>query len=79
MSTPEMNAELLEQIYSNPWLTPREKRVFELKYREGLLNYQIAQKIHCSKETVGRDLRRVLKKTEPIIIKYYESFIESLP
>lgn len=73
MTFPEMNSELLELIYKNKWITPREKRVFELRYQEGFLNYQIAQELNMSKETVGRDLKKVYKKTEPIIIEYYNT------
>lgn len=75
MTFPEMNAELLQIIYDNPWLTPRERRIFSLKYKEDKLNYQIAQELHISKETVGRDLKKIYRKTEPIIIEYYKSHL----
>lgn len=76
MSAPELNnAELLELIYNNEWMTPRERQVFLLKYREGLLNYQIAQRMNMSKETVGRDLKKIYRKIEPLIIKYYNALL----
>jgi len=73
MTFPEMNTELLELIYTNPWLTPNERRVFELKYREDMSYHQIAREVNCSVETVGRILKKTYRKTEPIIIEYYKN------
>jgi|GEM_PF-5909730 len=73
MTLPDMNAELLQLIYENPWLTPNERRVFSLKYKEDMLNYQIAIEMNCSKETIGRMLKKIYRKIEPVIIKYYDN------
>lgn len=73
MTFPEMNTELLELIYTNPWLTPNERRVFELKYRKDMPHYQIAREINCSVETVGRILKKTYHKTEHIITEYYSN------
>lgn len=70
MILPDMNTELLDEIYNNKWLTPHEKRVLELRYHEGLYNYQIAMEMNCSTRTVERTLRRILNKTAPIISEY---------
>lgn len=70
---PEFDVELLERIHSNPWLQPREKTLFELKYKQGLLNYQIAEIMHCSTETVSRMLKKLLTKSEPIILDYLKA------
>lgn len=73
MKPPDMNAELLQLIYENPWLTERERRIFYLRYKEDMLNYQIAIEMNCSKETIGRILKKVYRKTEPIITEYHNT------
>lgn len=66
-----MNAELLQIIYDNEWLTPRERQIFALKFKDDKLNYQIAEELNISKETVGRDLAKIRKKMKPIVNRYY--------
>lgn len=76
MTFPVMNAELLDIIYNHSWLNPDEQRVFELRYRQGLLYYQIAQEVNCSERTIRRMFERILKKAHPNIIKYYDEHPE---
>lgn len=76
-----MNAELLDILYNQKWMTPRQRRVFELKFSEGLKNYQIAMMIEpphfpCSKETITRDLRQIKKRMAPLITEYFEKHPE---
>lgn len=71
-----MNAELLQIVYDNTWLNPYEKQVFELRYREDLYYYQIAQKVHKSERQIRRDFDKILNKVRPIIIKYYDDHPE---
>ena len=74
MSAPDLNnVKLLEQIYNNDWITPPEKRVLELKYQEGLFNYQIAMKMNCSTKTIERMLKKLFVKIEPIILDFYKT------
>lgn len=76
MTFPDMNAELLQIIYDNPWLSPYEKQVFELRYREGLYYYQISQRVHKSERQIRRDFDKILDKLRPVIIKYYNEHPE---
>ncbi|MGM9566445.1 sigma factor-like helix-turn-helix DNA-binding protein [Evtepia sp.] len=46
----------------NPWLTRREKRVFDLIYVDGLTSYDAAAELDISRRTVFNDLASIRKK-----------------
>lgn len=54
----------LEEMASNPWLTDREKQVFELFYRQGWQIEDVAAELDVSRGTVNNILRSIRDKTE---------------
>lgn len=46
----------------NPWLTRREKQVFDLIYVDGLTSYDAAAELDISRRTVFNDLASIRKK-----------------
>ena len=52
----------LEAMSSSPWLTDREKRVFELFYRRGWRIEDIAAELDVTRGTVDNTLRAIRKK-----------------
>lgn len=53
----------LEEMASNPWLTDREKQVFELFYRQGWQIEDVAAELDVSRGTVNNILRSIREKT----------------
>ena len=49
----------LEAMASNPWLTDREKQVFELFYRRGWRIEDIAAELDVSRGTINTVLRKI--------------------
>ena len=49
----------LEAMASNPWLTDREKQVFELFYRRGWEIERIAAELDVSRGTINTVLRKI--------------------
>ena len=47
---------------SNPWLTDREKQVFELFYRQGWQIEDVAAELDVSRGTVNNILRSIREK-----------------
>ncbi len=54
--------EELSQMRENPWLTRREKQVFDLIYVDGLTSYDAAAELDISRRTVFNDLASIRKK-----------------
>ena len=54
----------LEAMASNPWLTDREKQVFELFYRRGWEIERIAAELDVSRGTIDNILRSVREKSD---------------
>ncbi|MBT9685687.1 sigma factor-like helix-turn-helix DNA-binding protein [Pseudoflavonifractor sp. MCC625] len=52
----------LEEMASNPWLTDREKQVFELFYRQGWQIEDVAAELDVSRGTVNNILRSIREK-----------------
>ena len=48
---------------SNPWLSRREKQVFDLFYVENLTSYDVAAELDISRRTVFNDLASIKAKT----------------
>lgn len=55
----------LEVMASNPWLTDREKLVFELFYRRGWEIETIAAELDVSRGTINRALSSIRGKNVP--------------
>lgn len=53
----------LEVMASNPWLTDREKLVFELFYRRGWEIETIAAELDVSRGTISGALRSIREKS----------------
>lgn len=53
----------LEEMASNPWLTDREKQVFEFFYRQGWQIEDVAAELDVSRGTVNNILRSIREKT----------------
>lgn len=54
----------LEQISASPWLSDRERAVFELYYRRGWQIEAIAAELYVSRGTVNNILRNIRAKYE---------------
>lgn len=54
--------EQLEQMALDPWLTDRERIVFDLYFRRGWHIEDIAAEIERQRSTVDRDLQRIRAK-----------------
>ena len=54
--------EELSRMRENPWLTRREKQVFDLIYGDGLTSYDAAAELDISRRTVFNDLASIRKK-----------------
>lgn len=52
----------LAKMRSNPWLTRREKQVFDLVYIDGLTGYDAAAELNVSRRTVVNDLSSIRSK-----------------
>lgn len=52
----------LEAMASNPWLTDRERNVFDLYYRRGLHIEDIAAELDVSRGTINNILAAIRKK-----------------
>lgn len=56
------HAELV-RMRNNPWLSRREKQVFDLFYVENLTSYDVAAELDISRRTVFNDLASIKSKT----------------
>ncbi|MCI8880947.1 MAG: sigma-70 family RNA polymerase sigma factor [Clostridiaceae bacterium] len=61
------SVEDMEKMYGNPWLTDRERRVFDLYYRRGWRIEDIAAEIEMQRSTVDRALRSIRRKSAKML------------
>ncbi len=61
------SVEDMEKMYENPWLTDRERRVFDLYYRRGWRIEDIAAEIEMQRSTVDRALRSIRRKSAKML------------
>lgn len=54
--------EQLERMSQNPWMTDRERAVFDLYFRRGWRIEDIAAEIDRQRSTVDRDLQHIREK-----------------
>lgn len=59
------STEQLEKMSSNPWLSDREREVFEYYYRRGWAIEDIAAELYVSRNTINNTLSSIRKKTLP--------------
>lgn len=59
------SVEQLEQMSANPWLTDREREVFELYYRRGWAIEDIAAEMYLSRNTINNTLYSLRHKAPP--------------
>lgn len=52
----------LDEIWRCPWLSDRERDVFELYYRRGWAIEDIAAELYCSRSTINNILRSIRGK-----------------
>lgn len=53
----------LERMAASPWLTDRQRQIFDLRYRRGWAIEDIAAEFYMDRSTVGRELARIRQKT----------------
>ncbi len=53
----------LARMRANPWLSRREKQVFDLYYVDNLTSYDVAAELDISRRTVFNDLASIKSKT----------------
>ena len=58
-----LSREQLEAISRDPWLTDRERQVFDLYYRRGWRIEDVAAEIDRNRRTVDRTLRRIRQRS----------------
>ena len=51
----------LERMAACPWLTDRQRQIFDLRYRRGWAIEDIAAELYMDRSTVNRDLARIRK------------------
>lgn len=54
----------LTRMRANPWLTRREKQVFDLIYVDGVTSYDAAAELDVSRRTVFNDLASIREKNQ---------------
>lgn len=59
------STEQLEKMSNNPWLSDREREVFEYYYRRGWAIEDIAAELYVSRNTINNILNSLRKKTLP--------------
>lgn len=57
----------LERMYNNPWLTDREKTVFDLYYRRGWAIEDVAAELYVHRNTINNVLNSIRKKSIDIL------------
>ncbi len=63
------STEQLEALERDPWLTDRERTVFELYYRRGWHIEDIAAEIDRHRNTVDRDLQHIRRRISAAVQK----------
>ena len=59
------STEQLEKMSKNPWLSDREREVFEYYYRRGWAIEDIAAELYVSCNTINNTLSSIRRKTLP--------------
>lgn len=59
------STEQLEKMSKNPWLSDRERKVFEYYYRRGWAIEDIAAELYVSRNTINNTLNSIRNKTLP--------------
>lgn len=59
----ELGCDELARMEACPWLTDRQRQIFELRYRRGWHIEDVAAELFTSLSTVDRELARIRKKT----------------
>ncbi len=54
----------LERMAASPWLTDRQRQVFDLKYRRGWAIDDIAAELYVGRRTVIRELAQIRRTIE---------------
>ena len=54
----------LERMAASPWLTDRQRQIFDLRYRRGWAIEDIAAELYMDRSTVNRELARIRKTIE---------------
>lgn len=57
----EFSITQLERMAACPWLTDRQRRIFDLRYRRGWAIEDIAAELYVDRSTVNRELARIRK------------------
>ena len=56
--------EELSRMRANPWLSRRERQVFDLYYIDGVTSYDVAAELDISRRTVFNDLASIREKNK---------------
>lgn len=56
--------EELARMRENPWLSRRERQVFDLYYIDGVTSYDVAAELDISRRTVFNDLASIREKNK---------------
>lgn len=56
------NRDELSKMRDNPWLTRRERQVFDLIYIDGVTSYDAAAELDVSRRTIFNDLASIREK-----------------
>ena len=54
----------LERMEASPWLTDRQRQIFDLKYRRGWAIEDIAAELYVARRTVIRELAQIRRTIE---------------
>lgn len=57
----------LQKMYDNPWLTDRERSVFDLYYRRGWAIEDVAAELYVHRNTVNNVLKSIRQKCIDLI------------
>ena len=57
----EVSITQLERMAACPWLTDRQRQIFDLRFRRGWAIEDIAAELYMDRSTVNRELARIRK------------------
>lgn len=52
----------LERMEANPWLTDRERQVFNYRFKRGWAIEDVAAQLYVHRNTVNRDIKSIREK-----------------
>ncbi len=61
-------ADEYEAITQRLMLTPRQRKILELIYKQGLTSIEIADRLGYSERTVNREHRAILEKAKAVLL-----------